>query len=112
MTMKGSFFELDEASCSVKPLQKPRPPICSGANADPAIERAAQIGDCWYVNPHSRNETLCRQLEVYKRALDAADKPFPEEFPMRKEVFVAETREKAIDLAKPAIGLKYKVYHS
>ena len=112
VTMKGSFFELDEASCSIKPLQKPRPPIWIGANADPAIERAAQLGDCWYVNPHSRNETLIRQLEVYKRALDAADRPFPKEFPMRKEVFVAETREKAIELAKPAIGLKYKVYHS
>ncbi len=31
---------------------------------------------------------------------------------MRKEVFVAETREKALELAKPAISLKYQVYHS
>jgi alkanesulfonate monooxygenase SsuD/methylene tetrahydromethanopterin reductase-like flavin-dependent oxidoreductase (luciferase family) len=110
--MKGSFFELDEASCSIKPVQKPRPPIWIGANADPAIERAAEIGDCWYVNPHNRNDTLLRQLDVYKRALDKAGKPFPEEFPMRKEVFVAETREKALELAKPAISLKYQVYHS
>ena len=85
--MKGSFFELDEASCSTKPIQKPRPPIWIGANADPAIERAAKIGDCWYVNPHSRNETLLRQLEVYKRALEAADKPFPKEFPYAKRGF-------------------------
>ena len=112
VTMKGRFFELEDASCSLKPVQKPRPPIWIGANADPAIERAAQIGDCWYVNPHNRNDTLLRQLDVYKRALDKADKPFPEEFPMRKEVFVAETREKALELAKPAISLKYQVYHS
>ena len=35
--MKASNFELDHATCSVKPLQKPTPPIWIGANADVAI---------------------------------------------------------------------------
>ena len=41
-TMKGSHFELDRANCTVKPLQKPTPPIWIGANADVAIRRAAR----------------------------------------------------------------------
>lgn len=39
VSMKGSYFELLDANVSVKPVQKPRPPIWIGANADPAIER-------------------------------------------------------------------------
>ena len=34
VTMKGSHFELDQANCTVKPVQKPTPPIWIGANAD------------------------------------------------------------------------------
>ena len=34
VSMKGSDFELDHATCTVKPLQKPTPPIWIGANAD------------------------------------------------------------------------------
>jgi alkanesulfonate monooxygenase SsuD/methylene tetrahydromethanopterin reductase-like flavin-dependent oxidoreductase (luciferase family) len=112
VSMKGSFFELIDADCSVKPVQKPYPPIWIGANADPAIERAAQIGDCWYVNPHNRMDTIHHQIEVYKRALDAAGKPFPAEFPGRRECFVAGSREEAIRLCKPYLAKKYEVYHA
>jgi alkanesulfonate monooxygenase SsuD/methylene tetrahydromethanopterin reductase-like flavin-dependent oxidoreductase (luciferase family) len=109
--MAGGHFELDGASCLPKPLQKPHPPIWIGANADPAIERAARLGDCWYINPHSQVATIERQMDVYRRALDAADKPFPAELPMRREVFVARTREEALRTAAPYLEAKYKAYH-
>ena len=57
VTMKGSHFELDGATCSLKPLQKPHPPMWIGANADAAIERAARIADSWMINPHNRIDT-------------------------------------------------------
>ena len=79
--MVGSHFTLQGASVSTKPVQKPHPPIWIGANADPAIRRAARLGDCWYVNPHNRIDTIVRQVEVYKRALDECGKPFPGSFP-------------------------------
>jgi alkanesulfonate monooxygenase SsuD/methylene tetrahydromethanopterin reductase-like flavin-dependent oxidoreductase (luciferase family) len=108
--MTGSHFELDHANCTVKPLQKPMPPIWIGANADVAIRRAARLGDCWYINPHSTLTTLARQMDVYRRALDQCGKPFPAELPMRREVFVARTREEAIRLARPSLEVKYKTY--
>ncbi len=112
VTMKGTWFDLMEANVSVKPVQKPRPPIWIGANADPAIERAARLGDCWYVNPHNRMDTIQKQVEVYKRALDAAGKPFPAEFPGRRECFVARSRAEAIRLCRPYLAKKYEVYHA
>ena len=94
------------------PVQKPHPPIWIGANADPAIRRAARLGDCWYVNPHNRIDTIVRQVEVYRRALDEYGKPFPAEFPARREVFVARSRSEAIRLCAPFLSAKYKAYHA
>ncbi|MSO77918.1 MAG: LLM class flavin-dependent oxidoreductase [Alphaproteobacteria bacterium] len=109
--MRGSHFELVSAACSIKPTQKPYPPIWIGANADPAIRRAARLGDCWYINPHNRVDTILRQLDIYKRALDEGGKPFPKELPSRRELFVARNREEAIRLCKPYLAKKYEVYH-
>ncbi|MDA0652119.1 MAG: LLM class flavin-dependent oxidoreductase [Proteobacteria bacterium] len=110
VSMKGSHFELIEASCCPKPLQKPHPPIWIGANANVAIKRAARLGDCWYINPHNKISTIKEQMEIYKRALDEAGKPFPDELPMRREVFVAKTREEALRIAGPYIKKKYDAY--
>jgi len=111
VTMVGSHFELDGASCLPKPVQRPHPPIWIGADADAALERAARLGDCWYINPHSRIDTIVRQLDIYRRALDAAGKPFPTELPMRRELFVARTRDEAMRLCAPYLEKKYKAYH-
>jgi alkanesulfonate monooxygenase SsuD/methylene tetrahydromethanopterin reductase-like flavin-dependent oxidoreductase (luciferase family) len=108
--MVGSHFTLAGASVGTKPVQKPHPPIWIGANADPAIRRAARLGDCWYVNPHNRIDTIVRQVDVYKRALDEYGKPFPREFPARREVFVARSREEAIRVCAPYLGAKYAAY--
>jgi alkanesulfonate monooxygenase SsuD/methylene tetrahydromethanopterin reductase-like flavin-dependent oxidoreductase (luciferase family) len=110
--MKTPYFELDDASCAPQPRQKPHPPIWVGANADPAIERAARLGDCWYIGPAIAIPALERQIELYKRALDAAGKPFPTELPMRREVFVAKTKAEAIRLCAPYLGAKYAAYHA
>jgi alkanesulfonate monooxygenase SsuD/methylene tetrahydromethanopterin reductase-like flavin-dependent oxidoreductase (luciferase family) len=107
----GSHFELLGATVPTKPIQKPYPPIWIGANADPAIRRAARLGDCWYVNPHNRIDTIVRQTEVYKRALDEYHTPFPKEFPARREVFVARSRQEAIRLCKPFLTAKYDAYN-
>ncbi|MEE9276669.1 MAG: LLM class flavin-dependent oxidoreductase [bacterium] len=109
--MKGSHFELAGASCPLKPVQKPHPPIWVGANTEGGIRRAAQLGDCWYINPHNRIDTIEDQMEIYRRALDEAGKPFPEELPMRRELFVARSREEAIRLCRPYLETKYKAYH-
>ncbi len=112
VSMKAGHFELDDASCLPKPLQRPHPPIWVGANADRAVERAAHLGDCWYIGPGIEVATVERQMDLYRRALDASGKPFPAELPMRREVFVAKTRAEAIRLCAPYLGAKYKAYHS
>ena len=112
VTMQGSHFNLIDASCPVKPLQKPMPPIWVGANADKAIIRAARVSDAWFVNPHNRIDTIARQMDVYKKALeDAGKSDLPEDFPMMREVVVARSREEAMRMAEPFLKAKYDAYH-
>ncbi|MFL5279902.1 MAG: LLM class flavin-dependent oxidoreductase [Rhodopila sp.] len=110
VTMQGSYFKLENANCTVLPAQKPVPPIWIGANADIGIRRAARMADAWFINPHNKLDTTAQQMEIYKRALDEAGKPFPTEMPMMREVFVARTRDEAIRLARPYLEVKYKAY--
>ena len=110
--MLGSHFELDGASCSVKPLQKPTPPFWIGANVDAGIERAARMADAWFINPHQTMATIERQLDVYRRALESAGKPEPNVLPIMRECYLAETEAEAIRIARPSLEAKYKSYHA
>jgi len=109
--MKASHFELEGATCSPHPLQEPRPPIWVGADSDPGVRRAARIADSLIINPHARIDTLERQMELYKQELEKCGKLFPKELPIRREVFVARTREEAITKSRPHLARKYKAYH-
>ena len=111
VSMKGSHFELIDATLSLKPMQKPMPPIWMGANADTAVRRAAELAGAWFINPHQRMATIERQLILYNQASEAFGKPPPEELPLMREIFVASTRAEAIRLAQPYLEEKYKVYH-
>ena len=110
VTMEGSHFTLKDVTIGMRPVQDPHPPIWMGANADPAIKRAAHFADCWYIPPHNRVDTIMKQLDVYRAELDIAGKEFPTELPMRREVFVASSKEEALRLCGPSLALKYKTY--
>ncbi|NKC16662.1 MAG: LLM class flavin-dependent oxidoreductase [Gammaproteobacteria bacterium] len=111
VTLRGSHFELDDIALSTLPVQRPHPCIWMGANANPGIRRAARMADCWYIPPHNPLDVVMRQLDVYRRALDEAGKPFPAELPMRREVFVAASRAQALRLCGPSLAHKYETYH-
>jgi len=110
VSMKTPWFELIEARISVPLQQSPRPPIWIGANVDNAVKRAARLGDCWYINPHQKLETIKRQMDIYRAELERLGKPFPEELPIRREVFCARTHEEAVEKAAPHIKGMYDLY--
>lgn len=107
---EGERVKLREVSWPTRPVQRPHPPIWVAANNDPAVRRAARLGDAWFVNPHTRLEVLKRQMQVYREALAEAGKSFPSVVPIIKDVFVAETREQAVRLARPFLEDKYRTY--
>jgi len=110
VTFTGRFFRVTDATCTIRPVQKPCPPIWIAANADSAVARTARMGYPWFVNPHAALPTIERQWRLYKQALADARQPMPAARPIALELHVAPTREEAIQTARPYLAAKYMAY--
>ena len=110
VTFEGRFFQVHDATCTIRPVQKPYPPIWIAANADQAVMRTARLGYPWFVNPHAALPTIERQWERFKQALAEANQPMPVVRPIILEAHVAPTREEAVATARPFLEGKYNAY--
>jgi alkanesulfonate monooxygenase SsuD/methylene tetrahydromethanopterin reductase-like flavin-dependent oxidoreductase (luciferase family) len=110
VTFEGRFFRVHDATCTIRPVQKPYPPIWIAANADRAVMRTARLGHPWFVNPHAALPTIERQWERYKQALAEANQPMPAARPICLELHVAPTHEEAVETARPFLAGKYDAY--
>lgn len=110
VTLERRDCRLSGARLTLRPLQHPHPPVWIAANNDAAVARAATLGDAWIINPHARLDTIARQIGLYRRALEAAGKPFPPELPMIREIAVADDRDQAVALVRPFLERKYAAY--
>lgn len=111
VNFEGKYFKLKNVRLTIKPLQKPYPPIWIAANSDKAIEKVAKLGHVWYANPHVTINTLKRQMEIYLNILKKNNHPEPSFKPVLRELFVSENFEEAYRMAEPILENKYKVYH-
>jgi alkanesulfonate monooxygenase SsuD/methylene tetrahydromethanopterin reductase-like flavin-dependent oxidoreductase (luciferase family) len=110
ITHQGRFFNLRDATSTIRPVQKPFPPIWIAANADAAVKRTGRLGYPWFINPHAALPTIGRQWGLYKEALAAAGHGIPAARPMILELHVAPTREEAVATAGPYLEGKYAAY--
>lgn len=110
VTVDLPWCRLDEAQLTLRPVQQPRPPLWFAANNDKAVRRAARLGDTWLINPHARTDTIRRQLELFGKEREDHGLPPVTELPAIKEVFCAESREQALEMAGPHLAEKYKAY--
>jgi alkanesulfonate monooxygenase SsuD/methylene tetrahydromethanopterin reductase-like flavin-dependent oxidoreductase (luciferase family) len=110
VTHEGRFFRVHDATCTIRPVQRPHPPIWIAANADPAVVRTARMGLPWFINPHAALPTIERQWARYKQALAEANQPMPASRPMILELSLSATREDAVSTAQPFLQAKYEAY--
>jgi alkanesulfonate monooxygenase SsuD/methylene tetrahydromethanopterin reductase-like flavin-dependent oxidoreductase (luciferase family) len=106
VTASGPGYRLENASLTLRPVQRPRPPIWMAANADAAVRRAALHADTWLVNPHATVAELERQLALFREERGSP----PSELPAIREACVAETDEQAFAAARPHLERKYAAY--
>ena len=106
---EGKHFRLDAAP-SVRPVQKPHPPIWIAANNHSAVRRAARLGAVWYANPHAKYETLAHQMDIYQVARAEAGLAQPDDVVVMREVSVAGSQEEAARLARPYVGRRFEIY--
>jgi alkanesulfonate monooxygenase SsuD/methylene tetrahydromethanopterin reductase-like flavin-dependent oxidoreductase (luciferase family) len=72
----------------VTPVQDPHPPIWVAGTSDPGVERAARVGDAWYVNPGASVAEVGRQLALYAAARRVAGRDLPTRIPIRRDIYL------------------------
>lgn len=111
-TYHGEHVNFDNISIRPRPLQHPTPPIWVGAAADPAIRRAALKGDNWIATSVTTASAMKPQVDLYHKTREEAGKPRSDGFAKCVELFVAETKEKALEIGGPFIAEKYRAYYA
>ena len=93
--------KLKKISVVPQPYQKPHPPIWQVVDSPSSIERAAEIGiNCIMWIPTVKS--LKKRFEIYKNAKSETEKrdvPMGEGICLVRDLFVADTMEKAKELA-------------
>jgi alkanesulfonate monooxygenase SsuD/methylene tetrahydromethanopterin reductase-like flavin-dependent oxidoreductase (luciferase family) len=105
---RGRFYRFEGISFQPKPTHG-RIPLWIGAGAEPAIRRAARLGDAWIIGPLTSPEVVKAQMGVYRAALHEYGRDEAiDEFPIRRDVFVAENRETALKIVEPVLKAGYR----
>ena len=69
-TWKGRYYEINEAYCNPKPVQKPRPPILIGGGGEQlTLKMVARYADTW--NAFGTPEIFKHKIEVLERHCEA-----------------------------------------
>ncbi|MFI5399747.1 MAG: LLM class flavin-dependent oxidoreductase [SAR324 cluster bacterium] len=110
VTFDSAYCRLERVHMNLRPVQKPHPPVWIGGNNEPAIRRAARLGDAWFTNPSAPVAVLAKQLAAYRTELTQAGRPAPREIACFREVFCARDRQTALAAAGPSLAAKYQDY--
>lgn len=98
VSFDGVYFKLKNARVRPRPVQKGGPPLWVGANSESAIRRAADLGLTYYFGNASPLGVLRSRTLVYERELRRAGRdPRGIERPLMRELYVAETAQRAWD---------------
>ncbi len=105
---KGEHYQL-EGSLEPKPVQRPHPPLWIGGWGDITLKRAATLADNWIPGPTA---DLPRLLAGKQRFLDnrrGAGRGAPvTEWPLTRDVIIADTDREARELAERHIMVSYR----
>jgi probable F420-dependent oxidoreductase len=98
VTHHGRHYQINNATIAPRPIQQPRPPIWFGAWAEPAIRRAARLGDAWFVGPSASLTELAPCARLYKQACRESGHA-EGEIALFRYVFVARSTAEALSQA-------------
>lgn len=102
----GKFFNV-VGSIEPKPMRVP--PIWLGGWGELSLKRAATLGDAWVPGPTANLEKLLNAQKEYREHLRALGKD-PAQFrtPLTREVVIAETMDRAWELAEKHLLINYR----
>jgi len=103
---QGKFFKVVG---KIEPKPERAPLLWLGGWGELSLKRAAQLGDAWVPGPTANLEKLLAAQKQYREFLTAAGKdPTNYPNPATREVVIAETSEKAWELAEKYLMVNYR----
>lgn len=91
----------------VNPLPPEPVEVWIGASVEPAIDRAARLGDGFLAAPNDTPEQARRDAELYRDRC-AVHGRTPTAVAIRRDVYVGETAEEARAVAEPVVAKGYR----
>jgi alkanesulfonate monooxygenase SsuD/methylene tetrahydromethanopterin reductase-like flavin-dependent oxidoreductase (luciferase family) len=110
VTHHGRYFRLDDARASVRPRQRPRPPIWLGGDVEPAVRRAARIADAWCVAPTLSIRSMLARLEAFRDERRRTGQPDDASCPVIRECCVGRDAAHAAAVSRGPLLFKYRAY--
>ena len=103
----GTYYTL-EGRLEPKPVQKPHPPLWIGGWGDITLRRAATLADNWIPGPTADLTRLLAGKKQFLERRRAAGLAAPTEWPLTRDVIIADTDQRARALAEEHIMVAYR----
>ena len=105
----GKYYQVRGLKIEPRPDTADRPPIWLGGWGELSLARAATLGDAWIPGPTADLQKLLDAQRIYRSRLRAADKDAATQpVPLTREVIIAESDEKARQLAEQHLLVSYR----
>jgi probable F420-dependent oxidoreductase len=108
VSFQGRYYRVERASIEPKPVSRPHPPVWIGGWGPLTLRRAATLADAWLPGPTA---DLARLLDGKRQVLAqraAAGLPPPQEWPLTRDVVIAEDDAAARALAERHLMVSYR----
>ena len=108
IAFKGRYYQI-EGKLEPKPVSKPHPPIWIGGWGDITLKRAATLADNWIPGPTADLPRLLNGKRKFRDNRAAAGLTAPiTEWPLTRDVIIADTDKEARELAERHIMVSYR----
>src|SRR5258705_12544032 len=104
---QGAYYKVT-GRLEPKSISRPPPPVWIGGWGDVTLRRAATLADNWIPGPTADLARLLKGKAQFLELRRAAGRPAPAEWPLTRDVIVADTEAKARALAEEHIMVAYR----
>ncbi len=107
VSFTGVYYSV-EGRLEPKPVQKPHPPVWIGGWGDLALQRAATLADNWIPGPTADLPRLLAGKQQFLANLRTAGRPDVVEWPLTRDLIIADTDREARWLAETHTMAAYR----
>jgi len=104
---RGAYYTM-HGRLEPRPVQQPHPPLWVGGWGDITLRRAATLADNWIPGPTADLQRLLAGKRQFLERRRAAGLPDPTEWPLTRDVIIADTDKQARELAEEHIMVAYR----